>query len=249
MPPPAVVTTLPSGSPISASCARMPRWVWNSLPGSSVDGVHPPLGVGQLDPVAGPERPAVHGCQRRVGGVGGDGGGSCGHGVIFRLGSRSCARSAMCRMPTTSSPDVTTYCAPGWVCTASITRSPSQPDRQRGQGAQRPGDGVHRQPRSALDRHRVGGGRVDQRHRPTGGVGDQQRGAGLPALGASALGLGQRRAGGHRPDRTGQPGEVDQREPAADPGGPDRLAGAPPEGDGDQQHQRQRQRRQHAARR
>ena len=31
-----VRTTLPSGAPISSSCSKIPRWVWNCLPAASV---------------------------------------------------------------------------------------------------------------------------------------------------------------------------------------------------------------------
>ena len=53
---------------------RTPLWVWNTLPGAQRDRVHPPLGVGELDAVAGCERSAGGG-----GGLGVDGHGGRGY--------------------------------------------------------------------------------------------------------------------------------------------------------------------------
>ena len=198
--------------------------------------MHPPLGVGELDPVAGPERAAVHGWQCSGGGVGADGR----RRVAVTMSSSGWVRGAapdppMRRTPTTSSPDVTTYCAPGWACTASHHAARrASPAGRVGQRGQRPGDRVDRHPGAPVGRDGRGGGRVDQRRpgRPAG-VGDRRApAAGLPALGAAALRLGQRCAGRHRPAPAGPAARRSmQREPAADPGGPDRLAGAPPQGD------------------
>ena len=52
-------TTLPSGLPIRSSWASEPRWVWNDLARLQHEPVLPALGVGELDLVAGRERPAA----------------------------------------------------------------------------------------------------------------------------------------------------------------------------------------------
>ena len=61
---------------------------------------------------------------------------SLGH---FRPGPRNCTRSVTCRTPTTSSPEVTRYCAAGWACTASITCSAGQRRADRPAAARRRG--------------------------------------------------------------------------------------------------------------
>ena len=79
--PPVEVTTTPSGPPISSSCSTDPLWVWNALPGARVMVCMPALRVGELDPVAGAERPAAV-----------VGAGWCGR-VTALEGTRSAARS------------------------------------------------------------------------------------------------------------------------------------------------------------
>ena len=220
------------------------------LAGLQDDGVHPALGVGQLHPVAGAERPA-----------GAPGTGSRPTAVVRR--SVTSSRSAGCAAVTAfvsgavRAPGpgprraarrphprltVTTYCAPGWAWTAADHLLAGRGRAAARQRVQRSGHRVDRHPGSPVHRHRVRGRRVDQRDQPAGASRPRRarRRAGPCAARrrcASASGVPV----GTAKHRAGQPAAGRPAgTAAAHPGQPDRLAGAPPQRERHQQHEQQR---------